>query len=85
MPWSLRWFIYLVLLRPLIDQLYYLKTVSPFLSPLYIVGVTTPFLCLFGIPRIKKQNTIISDSFFSIFTIITLITSTILLLSWKQI
>ncbi len=42
LPWSLRWFIYLMLLRPLVDNLYGLKEVSPFLSPLYLIGVLTP-------------------------------------------
>ncbi|MDX1420586.1 MAG: hypothetical protein R3181_11515, partial [Rubricoccaceae bacterium] len=42
LPWSLRWFVWLVLLRPLLDTLYFLKDISPFLSPLYIVGVLTP-------------------------------------------
>lgn len=44
LPWSLRWFVFLVLFRPLLDIFYYLKDISPFLSPLYIVGVMTPVL-----------------------------------------
>src|SRR5690606_40353001 len=42
LPWALRWFVVLVLVRPLLDTLYFLKEISPFLSPLYIVGVLTP-------------------------------------------
>lgn len=46
LPISLRWFVYLVLLRPLIDIFY--ETKIPFLpvSPLQFVGVLTPFLIL---------------------------------------
>lgn len=46
LPWSLRWFVLLVLFRPVLDVLYFLKDVSPFLSPLYIVGALTPVLIL---------------------------------------
>ena len=46
LPWSLRWFVFLILLRPIMDPLYFLKDISPFLSPLYIVGVLTPILIL---------------------------------------
>lgn len=46
LPWSLRWFVLLILLRPTLDVFYFLKDISPFLSPLYIVGVLTPFLIL---------------------------------------
>lgn len=44
LPWSMRWFVILILLRPIIDVFYFLKEISPFLSPLYIVGVMTPVL-----------------------------------------
>ncbi|HRZ78170.1 MAG TPA: hypothetical protein P5248_12420, partial [Bacteroidales bacterium] len=54
-PWALRWFIYLVLLRPVIDNLYYLKHVSPFLSPLYIVGVLSPLLALSALLRYRNR------------------------------
>ena len=47
-PWSLKWFLVLVLIRPALDLLYFLKEVSPFLSPLYIIGVATPVLILFS-------------------------------------
>ncbi|HEX5003120.1 MAG TPA: hypothetical protein VFW78_11545, partial [Bacteroidia bacterium] len=53
---SVKWFIVLVILRPVIDNFYYLKTVSPFLSPLYLVGVLTPLLALWTIFKIKKPN-----------------------------
>lgn len=56
-PWKYRWFIFLILLRPIIDNFYYLKEVSPLLSPLYIVGVLTP---IFAIPVIFSGKKITS-------------------------
>lgn len=44
LPLSLKWFVILLLIRPLIDVFYFLKNISPILSPLYIVGVLTPIL-----------------------------------------
>lgn len=44
-PWSLRWFVFLVLLRPFIDNFYFLKDISPLLSPLYWIGLLTPVFC----------------------------------------
>jgi hypothetical protein len=44
LPWSARWFVYLVLLRPVFDAFYGLKERSPILSPIYVVGVLTPIL-----------------------------------------
>jgi hypothetical protein len=52
-PWSLRWFVYLMLLRPVIDNFYFLKDISPLLSPLYWAGLLTPVLC---VPAILKYN-----------------------------
>jgi len=46
LPWSLRWFAILVLIRPTLDIFYFLKDVSSFLSPLYLVGVLMPPLVL---------------------------------------
>jgi len=46
LPWSLRWFVLLILFRPFLDIFYFLKEVSPFVSPLYIVGLLTPVLIL---------------------------------------
>lgn len=53
-PWTLKWFIILVLLRPIIDNLYFLKNISPFLSPLYIVGVLTPLMVIYVVVRTPK-------------------------------
>jgi O-antigen ligase len=56
LPWLLSWFVVLIIIRPLIDNFYYLKEVSPFLSPLYIVGVLTPVLSIIAISRIPLPN-----------------------------
>ena len=72
-PWSLRWFVYLVFLRPFVDRFYDLKTISPFLSPLYIVGALTPMLCLVALFRFRKKDTIVSDRFFNFLAVIVII------------
>ncbi len=54
LPWILRWFPFLVLLRPVIDNLYFLKELSPLASPPYIVGVLSPLLCIAALIRYKS-------------------------------
>ncbi|HTX89044.1 MAG TPA: hypothetical protein VMC08_08650, partial [Bacteroidales bacterium] len=49
LPWSMRWFVFIVLLRPVIDSFYSAKEISPLASPLFIVGGLMPVLCLLGI------------------------------------
>jgi len=46
LPWMLKWFPILVILRPVVDSLYFLKEVSPLASPPYLVGVLSPILAL---------------------------------------
>lgn len=53
LPWAFKWFPLLVIIRPVIDNLYFLKEVSPALSPPYIVGVLTPILCINAFVRYK--------------------------------
>ena len=55
-PWSFKWFILLILLRPVIDIFYYLKDISPFLSPLYIVAGLTPVLVVLSVIFGKLPN-----------------------------
>jgi hypothetical protein len=50
-PWSLKWFVFLVLIRPIIDNFFYLKDISPILSPLFWAGALTPVLSLGPILR----------------------------------
>lgn len=44
-----RWFLWLLLLRPVLDTFYELKNVSAFASPLYWVGVGTPIMVAISI------------------------------------
>lgn len=81
-PWALRWFIYLVLLRPVIDNLYYLKHVSPFLSPLYIVGVLSPLLALGALLRFRMRFNTPADRVFRLWSIMLLIISIAMLILW---
>jgi hypothetical protein len=72
-PWILKWFIILVLLRPIIDNLYFLKNISPFLSPLYIVGVLTPILVIFALAKRPKPIHSKLDTYFKIWSVFLLI------------
>lgn len=54
LPWILRWFPVLILFRPVIDNLYFLKEVSPLVSPPYIVGLLSPLLCIAAMIRFKS-------------------------------
>lgn len=67
-PWALKWFIVLVLLRPVIDNLYFLKNISPFLSPLYIVGVLTPILVIIALVKNPKPIKTNLDKYFKIWS-----------------
>ncbi len=48
-----KWFLVLILIRPIIDNFYFVKDISPLLSPLNWVGVLTPVLC---IPAISTHS-----------------------------
>lgn len=66
-PWAVKWFIILILLRPIIDNFYKLKEVSPFLSPLNIAGVLTPVLIVMSIASgkiFRKNSSKIANLFF---------------------
>lgn len=67
-----KWFIVLMLLRPIIDNFYNLKEVSVLASPLYIVGVLTPFFIITSFiskkfPRKLKAGQDIIWNVFSVF------------------
>jgi len=55
-PIYLRWFIWLVLVRPIVDNLYHLKNISPFISPPYIVGVLSPILAVWAILKYDRPK-----------------------------
>ncbi len=46
LPLGKKWFVWLILLRPIIDNFYELKEASALASPLYIVGILTPVFIL---------------------------------------
>jgi len=58
-----------VFLRPIIDNLYFLKEISPFLSPLYIVGVLTPILTIVSMVKQPKPMQTTLDKYFKIWSI----------------
>jgi len=72
-PWILKWFVLLVFLRPIIDNLYFLKEISPFLSPLYIVGVLTPILAIYVVAKFPKPKQSTFDKFFKIWSFFLLV------------
>lgn len=55
-PWSIKWFILLILIRPVVDVFYFVKDISIFLSPPIIVAALTPFLVLISIGIGKKNR-----------------------------
>ena len=81
LPWMHKWFILLILFRPLIDAFYFLKEVSPFLSPLYLVGVATPVLAGYSIYKYPRPNYSRLDSYFGFYTLLIAISSIALLVS----
>jgi hypothetical protein len=71
-PWHLRWFTVLVLIRPIVDNFYYLKNISPFLSPLYLVGIATPILCIYAIISFRRRDRSVFDFLFGLWTLLIL-------------
>lgn len=70
LPWSLRWFVLVVLLRPMIDGFYTLKEISPFVSPLYIVGVLTPLLTIIAVIKLPAPKRSGLDGLFKVWGIL---------------
>ncbi len=56
LPSTMKWFVVLVFIRPLVDSFYFLKEISPILSPLYIVGVLTPVIVVWSLTKMKRQK-----------------------------
>jgi len=71
LPPSKKWFIWLILLRPIIDNFYELKETSALASPLYIVGIMTPILILMSFATVSFPERInaIEDIPFRVWTI----------------
>lgn len=69
-----RWFIYIVLFRPVIDSFYTMKSVSPFLSPLYIAAAFTAvlsFLAIISGPRRIGRNSV--DRLFAVWAVVAIV------------
>lgn len=81
LQWSRKWFVILVLIRPIIDLFHGLKGVSPFLSPLYIVGVATPFLIIASSlsGKLKEKKSLEPDKLFFGFGILVFLNSALML------
>ena len=87
LPWTGKWFVILILLRPIIDNFYKIKEVSPFVSPLNIVGVLTPILVLISVASKKtprKNKSAIANIFF-VFSLIVLINWTFILILYFNV
>lgn len=79
-PWIFKWFIILLLIRPVADNFYYLKHVSPLLSPLYWIGVLTPVFALWAIFKQSSPKSVLDNSFRN-WSLIAFIASFLLILS----
>ncbi len=79
-PLYLRWFVYFILIRPVAEQFYSLKSISPVLSPLYWLGALTLLLSVAGIIRGKKIRSKL-DSIFIFWGILVIISTAALYLS----
>jgi O-antigen ligase len=79
LPWSLRWFPLLVVIRPLVDNLYFLKEVSPFISPPYLVGVGTPLLCIGAMLSFKRPVVSPIDRAMGYWSVLLIISALLLL------
>ncbi len=66
--WTMRWFVLLVLIRPLLDSFQQFKEISPFISPLYIVGALTPILVIFSLIKMKRPARSRFDQVFGLFS-----------------
>jgi hypothetical protein len=80
LPWSLKWFPILVLIRPVVDQFWEFKQISPLLSPLYWVGILTPVFCLIGIKKFQFQSRTLPVKFFNLWALIAFANAIIVLL-----
>lgn len=62
-------FVWLILLRPLVDGFYFLKEISPLASPLYIAGIISFLLAVFCILRFRKNYFSLVDTAYKLFTV----------------
>lgn len=73
LPWLLKWFPLLVVFRPIVDSLYFLKEVSPLLSPPYLVGILTPILAISALARYYYPHLGKVDKAFTFWSVLVLL------------
>lgn len=61
--WFEQLFLFLLLLRPIVEPYFYLKKSSPILSPLYWIAILTFFICITGIVSSLKFPSKLDRSF----------------------
>lgn len=68
---SRKWFIVFILLRPIVDNFYELKTTSALASPLYIMGVLTPVLILMSMlsSHFPRTRSVLEDAPISLWAV----------------
>lgn len=79
LPWAFKWFPILIILRPIIDNLYFLKNISAYLSPPYLIGVATPLLCIYALIKYKLPKFQNADKAFLIYSILVLFSCLLLI------
>ncbi|TAH37963.1 MAG: hypothetical protein EYC69_14925 [Bacteroidetes bacterium] len=83
LDWTRKWFPFFILIRPLVDNFYFIKDISSFLSPLYIVGVLTPLLIIASMQsgKLRKRIPNSSDEFIRVWGIVIVINCVIMLIT----
>ncbi len=83
LDWTRKWFPFFILIRPLVDNFYFIKEISSFLSPLYIVGVLTPVLIIASLQsgKLKKPLSNSSDEFMRVWGIVIVINCVVMLIT----
>lgn len=87
LPLSLKWFVLLILIRPIADLLYFLKEVSPVLSPLYLIGILTPLIIMVSYLSSrfpKKFPSFLTDISFKLWAFIVVLNLILLLISQNK-
>ncbi|MFB6317440.1 hypothetical protein [Saccharicrinis sp. FJH54] len=80
MPFLKKWFVFFIIIRPIIEPFYFFKEISVVLSPLYWIGLLTFVFSIFALVRyktnkLKKFNSFKIWGIFVIFSSFTLIFS----------
>lgn len=83
LDWTRKWFPFFILIRPLVDNFYFIKDIASFLSPLYIVGVLTPLLIIASMQsgKLKRPMKNSSDEFMRVWGIVIVINCVVMLIS----